>query len=138
MTPRPLRSRAPELVAALLLAVLCAACGSEEAAQDGPGSGKATEVQVSIRTAPGDQPERVLLVCGSDAGCAELKSLDARVLEPVDGTKPCTQLYGGPEVVTLTGTIDRKAVNATFSRTDGCEIERYDAVRPLLKAVGLD
>lgn len=40
----------------------------------------------------------------------------------------CTEIYGGPETAHVTGTIDRTPVDASFSRTDGCEIRRWDAV----------
>jgi hypothetical protein len=46
----------------------------------------------------------------------------------------CTQQYGGPETATVKGTIDGDDVDATFSRENGCEISRFEAVMPLWTA----
>jgi hypothetical protein len=43
----------------------------------------------------------------------------------------CTEQYGGPEVATVTGTIDGTRVDARFSRVNGCEIARFDAAQRL-------
>ena len=47
----------------------------------------------------------------------------------------CTQIYGGPEEATIKGTIRGNPVDATFSRTDGCEIARWESVEALLSEV---
>lgn len=64
--------------------------------------------------------------------CAWLRG-DGRELlleePPVD--QVCTEVYGGPEIATISGTLDGQPVDATFSREDGCAIARYDAVQPL-------
>ena len=54
---------------------------------------------------------------------------DALLVEPPDG-EVCTMQYGGPELATVTGTLDGEDVDASFSRQDGCAIARYDAVAP--------
>ena len=46
--------------------------------------------------------------------------------------KLCTQLYGGPQVAVVTGTFHGRAVEAVFTRTDGCEISRWKTMAPLL------
>ncbi|HVE99548.1 MAG TPA: SSI family serine proteinase inhibitor [Mycobacteriales bacterium] len=51
---------------------------------------------------------------------------------PVPRDVACTEIYGGPAVATITGTADGKAVDATYSRTNGCEISRWDALGPVL------
>lgn len=38
----------------------------------------------------------------------------------------CTQIYGGSEEAEVTGTRDGEQVQATFSRQNGCEIDRWD------------
>lgn len=67
------------------------------------------------------------------AVCAWLAGDDAKVLteEPADDVA-CTQIYGGPETATVTGELDGEEVDATFSRSDGCEIARWDVAAPLL------
>ena len=47
----------------------------------------------------------------------------------------CTQIFGGPETATIKGTIRGEPVDAKFSRSDGCEIERWKRVEPLLAEV---
>jgi hypothetical protein len=46
--------------------------------------------------------------------------------------KLCTQQYGGPQVAVVTGTFHGRAVEAVFTRTDGCEITRWKTMAPLL------
>jgi hypothetical protein len=50
-------------------------------------------------------------------------------LAPVSGDVACTEIYGGPQEATVVG----RDVNASFSRTNGCEIARWDALRPVLE-----
>ena len=61
--------------------------------------------------------------------------MSARDLAPTPGDTACTQLFGGPETATIKGTIRGEAVDATFSRSDGCEIERWKRVEALLAEV---
>lgn len=44
----------------------------------------------------------------------------------------CTQQYGGPQVAVVTGTFYGRQVESVFTRTDGCEISRWDTMAPLL------
>ena len=44
----------------------------------------------------------------------------------------CTEIYGGDQVATVTG----PGVQAFFNRANGCEIERWDDVAPLLELPG--
>ncbi|MFF1254083.1 serine protease inhibitor [Pseudarthrobacter sp. NPDC058329] len=46
--------------------------------------------------------------------------------------KLCTQQYGGPQVAVVTGTFHGRAVEAVFTRIDGCEISRWKTMAPLL------
>jgi hypothetical protein len=48
----------------------------------------------------------------------------------------CTEVYGGPETATVTGTVDGATVTMTFSRTDGCQIARWRQLAPLLGTPG--
>ncbi|MGK5632272.1 SSI family serine proteinase inhibitor [Streptomyces sp. URMC 123] len=51
---------------------------------------------------------------------------------PVPPDAMCTRIYGGPAVAHVVGTWAGRPVDARFSRTDGCEIRRWDHLRPLL------
>jgi hypothetical protein len=50
--------------------------------------------------------------------------------------KLCTQQYGGPQVAVVNGTFHGRAVRSVFTRTDGCEIARWNALAPLLGSAG--
>ncbi|WP_445155406.1 SSI family serine proteinase inhibitor [Arthrobacter sp. Hor0625] len=71
------------------------------------------------------------------AACAAVKQNPA-ILSP--GPRPtdraCTQQYGGPQTATVTGTVDGKTVKSEFSRTDGCEIELWNAAKDVLGSSG--
>nr|WP_217509508.1 serine protease inhibitor [Pseudarthrobacter sp. C4D7] len=100
---------------------------------------------ISIRDHP-DAPEHVFrLVSGAgqpDAGTtlpqpAAALAVVERFGEDVFFPKPgppklCTQQYGGPQVAVVTGTFHGREVHSVFSRTDGCEIARWNAMGPLL------
>jgi hypothetical protein len=43
-------------------------------------------------------------------------------------------VYGGPQTARITGTWEGGPVDATLSRTNGCEIARWKALRGLLPA----
>ena len=118
----------------LLVAVLpFAACGAD--------AGSATfEASLRIRLDPdGDGPRAVrtaALRCPSERlarQCRYLRELRVSVFEPVPPDVACTQVYGGPQRARIRGTIRGRAVDGRFSRVDGCEIARYERVRPLLR-----
>jgi hypothetical protein len=133
---------APALLAAAALALPLAACGSDEATTpatggasdelanlvvtvdaDGDGGESAKELQVSCK-APTDSD-----VCGEAAG------LSAADLAEKSGDVACTQIFGGPETATIRGTLRGEQVEARYARSDGCEINRWDRVKPLLDHV---
>jgi hypothetical protein len=58
---------------------------------------------------------------------ALLQNEDA--LEPVPGDVACTEIYGGPQLATISG----PGVDATFSRENGCQIARWDALKAVLE-----
>ena len=43
----------------------------------------------------------------------------------------CTQQWEGPQVALVRGTFRGKSIRAWFKRTNGCEIGRWDALKPL-------
>jgi hypothetical protein len=40
----------------------------------------------------------------------------------------CSEIYGGPQEALVTGTLRGNRVFARFSRTDGCQLERWSRV----------
>jgi hypothetical protein len=120
---------------------LAAACGTTEA-DDDPGARPGTNLTI-IFTQAADAPERRLeLACDPPRGshphpaaaCALVRRLGADAFAPIPPDTACTEIYGGPEVAHVRGTVEGVEVNANFSRTNGCEIERWERLRPLLPA----
>ncbi|CAM5403440.1 SSI family serine proteinase inhibitor [Streptomyces tanashiensis] len=54
---------------------------------------------------------------------------------PVAPDQMCTQVYGGPALAHVTGTWQGHEVDARFSRANGCEIDRWENLEPLLPLV---
>jgi hypothetical protein len=48
----------------------------------------------------------------------------------------CTEIYGGPQRARIVGTLVEKRLSVTFSRTNGCEIGRWNRVSPWLLPPG--
>jgi hypothetical protein len=69
------------------------------------------------------------------AACRKLNSLTSP-FRPLQKDVLCTQLYGGPQVARITGRFRGNRIWAEFRRRDGCEIGRWDRLRPLLPAGG--
>jgi Subtilisin inhibitor-like len=67
------------------------------------------------------------------AACRRLAQLKA----PFAGTPKnmaCAEIYGGPDEALVKGAFRGRLVRATFSRRDGCEIERWNRVAFLFPA----
>jgi hypothetical protein len=65
--------------------------------------------------------------------CRRLLALE-RPFRPVPRGVACIQIYGGPQVAEVRGRLRGEPVASTFSRTDGCQIERWNRVRFLFPA----
>ncbi|MFP5311917.1 MAG: serine protease inhibitor [Actinomycetes bacterium] len=103
------------------------------------------DLTISIR-ADADAPEHVFRLVAADghatagttvpepgAALAAVEQFGEDIFFPKPGPpKLCTQQYGGPQVAVVTGTFHGRAVDSTFTRTDGCEIARWKAMAPLL------
>lgn len=138
--------------AAGLVGLLCAcsaANGPSGAATSGTPGATMADLEVVVVRSPGDPAQRWTLRCsGPDplpgsthptaaAACA-LVAAHPGVLAPPPRDQLCTQQYGGPEVATVTGTLDGAPVDRRFTRTDGCGIAAWAAAVPLLGAPGGD
>ncbi|MGW2179655.1 SSI family serine proteinase inhibitor [Streptomyces sp. NPDC001732] len=54
---------------------------------------------------------------------------------PVPADALCTLQHGGPATARVTGTWRGRSVDAAFTRTNGCEISRWNNLRPVLPDV---
>jgi len=73
-------------------------------------------------------------VTGDDVGideqqaCAVLAdpAVVARLVDGPPDDQICTEIYGGPDVATISGTIDDRTVDTTVDRANGCGISEWD------------
>jgi hypothetical protein len=80
--------------------------------------------------------EEVSCEDGSDDDvCLAVAEMDVAALEPVSPDTACTELFGGPDTLSLEGTIEGNDVEVDLTRANGCEIERFDAAVPLLESL---
>jgi hypothetical protein len=142
----------PGLAAALALA----GCGSQQSGNSTatptgsgvvrPGAAPQTDLTVTVRGAPSATATTWKLTCdpvGGDhpdaqAACAALAGAKKQSKDPFAPTatdQMCTQIYGGPQVATVKGTWQGKAVDATFTRKNGCEIQRWSDLGKVLGKV---
>jgi hypothetical protein len=124
-------TRALTFAAVAVLAV--AGCGDEDGEDAAPAS-EATELAITLDAdgPDGDPGQTEMATCepGTGGACDRLKATD---LAPLDPATPCTEIYGGPDVAIVEGTLDGQEVSAALNRANGCEIERFDRFTPLLR-----
>ena len=89
------------------------------------GGGKTDNWTLTCDPAGGTHPH-------PDAACAALAAKGKTALPPVSKSIMCTQIYGGAQTAEITGTWNGKPVNATLSRQNGCQINRWHALEGLL------
>jgi hypothetical protein len=118
---------------------MLAGCGSDQAAAPADAGLADLVVRVDDDGAKGPHAARELAVkCatpGQSTACGAAAGLSASDLAPTPAGRACTQLYGGPETASITGSLRGEPVDARFARTDGCEIARWQHVQPLLDEV---
>ncbi|WP_460363949.1 SSI family serine proteinase inhibitor [Actinocorallia lasiicapitis] len=127
------------LVSAVLIA--SAGCGGSEKATSAPRAtvtpAPQTELMITLRKAPNAEPINWTLTCDPSGGthpdaekaCDQLAGVGADVWKPATGA--CTEIYGGPEQGEVTGTWRGQEIDASFSRKNGCEIDRWGKVSDL-------
>ena len=110
-------------------------------ARDDLGTGD--HLTVTVRNAGGGKDGTFELYCHPgggthpDAGraCAALDRgthWGKDTFAPVPDDSLCTMQYGGPATAHVTGTWAGRPVEATYDRSNGCEIGRWDRMVPLL------
>lgn len=129
-------------VAALALAAV-SACGSDGSDAASPGddastgsgtSGTGTALTIEVSPGDGARTSTYDLRCDPPGGdhpqpeqaCDAIAAAGVDVFDPVPSDQSCTQVFGGPQTATITGTYAGRTVDATFSRSDGCEIDRWE------------
>ncbi|WP_116247933.1 SSI family serine proteinase inhibitor [Nocardiopsis sp. FIRDI 009] len=135
---------------------------SPEEAPDGTGAGDGTDGQMPVDTDPDAATSLVIertlaegqsmpsepgyaegtwtLTCspvGGDhpdpeAACAEIEEVGTEPFLLDTTNMMCTEQYGGPEVVSVTGHIDDVLIDTEFNKNGGCEIDRFEDVRTVI------
>jgi hypothetical protein len=115
------------LLAACGLLLTAGGCGGEDSGAGSP----ETDLAVTVWPRGPDGPaRRNHVVCPGAQACA---GLSAARLRPVPADVACTEIYGGPATARVRGTLQGKPVDARFSRTNGCEIARWERNRALFR-----
>lgn len=99
-----------------------------------------TALTITVWPAGLDGPsERWTLRCGPVGGTHPARAAACRKLNTtpapfrrIPETAICTEIYGGPAVARVTGRFRGTRIWAEFRRRNGCEIHRWDRLRPLL------
>jgi hypothetical protein len=127
--------------AALLACLTLVACGSGDEDDDGrtaaPGP-EGASLTVTVQPKGADGPaKRTRIECerlgeGSE-DCTRLAKLTAKRLAPVPPTTACAQIFGGPARARVVGELRGERIDTRFSRTDACEIKRWDDNAALLE-----
>jgi len=68
--------------------------------------------------------------------CARLASGGAKLFTPLPKNAVCAEIYGGPQRARVVGTVNGRRVHAMFTRTNGCEISRWQRISPWLLPSG--
>jgi hypothetical protein len=116
-------------VAVLALLAGCGGGGSDASPSQSP-----TELEITVwpRGRSGDQ-EKATLRCSPAGGtlsnpeeaCRRLEGMERPFVRPT-GQVVCTEIYGGPALAEVLGSFHGTEVEATFARSDGCEIALWD------------
>lgn len=130
------------LLCALAAAVLAAGCGedSNEAGAPAPSAETALVVRFDADGPRGSaRPKEATVECGEGDTSRACRAVGR--LTPADfGAPPdnvaCTEIFGGPETAKISGRLRGEPVSTTLSRSDGCEIHRWETFAGLLEQVG--
>ena len=123
-----------KVVVLVLAALAVTGCGGQKA----PGDGRAgeTSLEISISLGGKDAPTKLwTLRCPTGgtlpdaaSACTRLEGINDPFAPPPKGVA-CTEIYGGAEVADVHGTFRDEPVHTRFTRSDGCEIARWNRVR---------
>jgi hypothetical protein len=89
-----------------------------------PGDGDSVQWSLECGPPGGTHPD-------PEAACAAIEA-NLDVLEPLPADVICTEIYGGPETARVEGLWEGERVVVSLSRTNGCEIDRWDRWLPVV------
>jgi len=109
------------------------------------GTSSSTSLRIAYWEGPADSPDVVwTLRCGPAGGtlsrpavaCRKLAAGGVKLFAPLPPNTVCTEIYGGPQRARVVGVLAGRRIRTTFSRTNGCEISRWQRVSPWLLPPG--
>jgi len=121
-------------------AVGAAGCGDSDDASSGDAFAEG-DSSLTVALDPDGQggeaamTESVTCPGAAAAVCDAVASLPEDPAAPVPAQTACTEIYGGPDTLTIDGTLRGEPVDAEFTRANGCEIERFERFGGLLAAL---
>lgn len=128
------------------MALALAAAALAAAAAVPAGGGTATWLRITYREdASHSAPDaRWTLRCKPPRGtlprpkraCRRLAAGGAKLFAPVPPDAVCTDIYGGPQKARIVGVVAGKPIRTTVTRTNGCEIARWNRLSPWLLPPG--
>ena len=114
-----------------------------------PDASVTADLTISVVAKPGAKATETRLLCSgktakpdstvpiADEACALVEAHPAYLFPAAKNTaQACTQQYGGPATATIKGTVRGKTVDLSLSRSDGCKINQWTALGPLLGEAG--
>lgn len=149
------------LLPILVAAAVLAGCGGDDGADVTPpdepigGPYPVADLEITV-THPDRDDLQYRVVCLGDTAtvtgdegavdeadaCLALADPDVvqRLVDGPPDDRVCTEQYGGPDVATITGTIDDAPVDTMVDRVNGCGISEWDVLLAALlpPAVGPD
>ena len=102
-------------------------------------------LRIEFRADGGSQPRILTLRCAAKASgtvpnpaaaCERLQRLGRAAFRPTPPDTACTEIFGGPSTAKITGTFLGAPLWVKLSRTNGCEIARWQRVAFLLPRPG--
>ena len=131
----------------MVLLTAAVGCGSEAEGEAEPRTPRAGEVSAELEITfwpsgrGNSDPQTWTLTCGPAGGthpkaaeaCARLAALQ-NPFEPPPPDEICTEQYGGPQEALVEGMYRGEAVSYGLSRTNGCQIARWEQYRFLIPA----
>ncbi len=131
-TPPPRRpcNVAGRILVTLLVLVPLAGCGGNSSSPSGSTSLRIT-VWPQGQTGSSFSytlkcPRGTGTLPGAGAACSKLEQVSAKTFAPVRAGTACTEIYGGPQAAVVGGRLAGTPFAAKFTRTNGCEIERWN------------
>ena len=122
------------LLAACGLLLAAGGCGGDDDKSNSGGAAGADLVVTVWPSGPDGPARRHHVACERlGEGTPACRGLSRARLRPVPPDVACTEIYGGPATARVRGTLQGKPVDARFSRTNGCEIARWERNRALFR-----